>query len=64
MEVPGPNDDRCSDNHTEEQIKINVVSHSERQPECDFHTIILDCSSWNQVDTVGVKTLMSVRKIL
>ena len=68
MEVLAPNDNisryndsSCTDNHSGEQISINVISNNDDHTKCDFHTLILDCSSWNQVDTVGVKALMSVR---
>ena len=29
-------------------------------PGVDFHTIILDCSPWSFVDSMGVKVLASV----
>ena len=43
------------------ELQINVIStHVENPPDCNFHTIILDCSSWGFVDTMGVKVLISV----
>ena len=67
MEVPAPYDKSHNlnvevetDNPRENRSRVNVISYMEENSECDFHTIILDCSPWNQVDTTGVKTLMSV----
>ena len=67
MEVPAPYDkshnlnvEAETDNPRENRSRVNVISCMEANYECDFHTIILDCSPWNQVDTTGVKTLMSV----
>ena len=46
------------------ELQINVIStHVENPPDCNFHTIILDCSSWGFVDTMGVKVLISVSKL-
>lgn len=54
LEIPDPNE-----NH--EEVKVNVISRPVQcPPDCDFHTIILDCSSWGFVDSMGVKVLTSV----
>ena len=52
-------------NDSENEVKVNVIAKPiECPPDCDFHTIILDCSSWGFVDSMGVKVLSSVSKIL
>ena len=38
----------------------NVFAAPAPPPDCEFHTIILDCSSWSFIDTVGIDVLMSV----
>ncbi|XP_053378187.1 prestin-like isoform X3 [Mercenaria mercenaria] len=44
------------------EVKVMVVADS--KPKCpqevDFHTIILDCSPWSFVDSMGVKVLAAV----
>ena len=60
MEVSDP-----SKNKPENEVKVNVIAKPiECPPDCDFHTIILDCSSWGFVDSMGVKVLSSVSEIL
>ena len=43
----------------------NTNSMARRMPpiNCDFHTIILECSSWSFIDIVGMNTLMSVSRL-
>ena len=58
-EIPHPNENQSPGN--ENEIKVNVISKPVPcPPDCDFHTIILDCSSWGFVDSMGVKVLSSV----
>lgn len=56
LEIPNPGE--ASDSPTESMV--SVISPAELLPDCDLHTIILDCSSWSFVDTVGIEALMSV----
>lgn len=43
-------------------VKVMVVADDKPRcpPSVDFHTIILDCSPWSFVDSMGVKILASV----
>ena len=58
-EVPEPNK---KDEPEPNEVKITVVASTPVQnpPDCNFHTIVLDCSSWGFIDTMGVKVLISV----
>ncbi|XP_052780463.1 prestin-like isoform X2 [Mya arenaria] len=47
---------------TKNEMTISVVDHTvkETPPDVDFHTIILDCSPWSFVDSMGVKVLTAI----
>lgn len=41
------------------KITVTMATPVQNPPDCDFHTIVLDCSSWGFIDTMGVKVLIS-----
>ena len=58
-DVPEPSKENEAETN---DVKITVVSATPvpNPPDCNFHTIVLDCSSWGFIDTMGVKVLISV----
>jgi anti-anti-sigma regulatory factor len=44
-----------------DQTQITELQSSVNVPEIGFDTIILDCSTWSFIDSMGVKALTSVR---
>jgi hypothetical protein len=44
-------------------MKVTVVAQNKPSPasqDIDFHTLILDCSPWSFIDSMGVKLLAGV----
>lgn len=62
MEISQPAEHPKVHVQTEDLTMENSSSfkHDELTSTCGIHTIILDCSSWSFVDTVGLDALKSV----